>query len=118
MSAKKRELEKLDELKLQVEGLEGLKRLMAEDLLTAYVDVYDDYQELNVQLASDGLLIPVEKGAANNRRTEYVKHPAFDMRRNCISQMADLANKINRFVRESDGGEEEGADGLIAFNAL
>lgn len=104
---------KLDELQAQVEQLDGLRRLMADDLLAAYVDVYEDYERLNGTLAKDGLLIEVEKGGENNRHTERVRHPAFDMRRYCISQMADLANKITRFVREEGAEPEDAFDEFV-----
>lgn len=104
---------KLEELKEAVSGLDGLKRKMADDLLESYVQVYADYVTLNNRLMKEGLLTAVEKGAANNRHTEYIKHPAFDMRRNCIAQMADLSSKIYRFVK--DGGEEREPDEFDSF---
>lgn len=105
---------KLDELKDAVGTIDGLKRKMADDLLETYVQVYADYVTLNNRLMRDGLLHSVEKGAANNRHTEYVKHPAFDMRRNCITQMADLSAKIWRFVKDGDVQEDD-ADGFGSF---
>lgn len=104
---------KLDRLKEQVGRLDGLKRLMAEDLLAAYVDVYFDYERLDDMLKHQGLLIEVEKGGENNRHTERVKNPAFDMRRNCITQMADIANKITRFVKEDNAEPEDAFDEFV-----
>lgn len=99
--------EKLQDLKDAVEGLDGLKRRLADDLLETYVQVYADYVALNNRLMREGLLYSVEKGAAGNRHVERVKHPAFDMRRNCISQMADLSAKIYRFVKDHEDVTEE-----------
>ena len=98
--------EKLEELRALVSGLDGLKNKLAGDLLESYVQVYADFEYLNKRLMREGLLIEVEKGAASNRHTELLKHPAFDMRRNCIAQMADLANKIHRFVKDDASTEE------------
>lgn len=103
----------LDELIEQVAKLDGVKKLMAEDLLEAYVHVYNDYTQLDKVLAKEGLLIDVEKGGANNRRMERVKNPAFDMRRNCISQMADLANKITKFVRDDNADPDDELDEFL-----
>lgn len=97
---------KLDELQALVSALDGLKGKLAGDLLESYVQVYADFQYLNSRLMREGLLIEVEKGAAGNRHTELLKHPAFDMRRNCITQMADLANKINRFIKDDAAVDE------------
>ena len=71
-------------------------------MLASYVRVYEDYEELNEMLEREGLLIDVERGGENNRRVEKVKHPAFDMRRNCIAQMNDTANKIYRFCKDDE----------------
>lgn len=95
-----------------VQSLDGLRRELAEDMLNNYMDVYKDYIKLNKQLKKDGLFITVEKGGANNKHSELQKHPAFDMRRNCISQMADLANKIVKFVND---GEPEPEDEFDAY---
>lgn len=84
---------KLDELEGQIADMEGINRSLADDLLSAYVTVWADYERLNDTLGRDGLLIETEKGS--------VKHPAFDMRRNTINQIADLANKIKRFVKDT-----------------
>ena len=89
---------KLTELRCMVEGMDGLDRAMAEDLLWAYVELWGDVRELSAQLARDGLLIEVEKGGAGNRHIELVKNPAFDMRHKATAQLADLAAKIRRFV--------------------
>lgn len=104
---------KLSDLREQVSKLDGLRRLMADDLLAAYVEVYSDYEALNETLARDGLLVDVERGGENNRHVERVKHPGFDMRRNCIAQMADLANKITRFVREEGAEPEDEFDEFV-----
>lgn len=101
---------KLDELRGTVSTMKGVCKPLAEDLLAAYVNIYKDYVELTSMLDSDGLLIEVEKGGENNRHTERVKHPAFDMRRNCVNQMAELANKIKRFVKDDEGVAEDDFD--------
>ena len=93
---------KLNELKDLVSSLDGLRAKLAGDMLASYVRVYEDYEELNEMLESEGLLIDVERGGENNRRVEKVKHPAFDMRRNCIAQMNDTANKIYRFCKDDE----------------
>lgn len=103
----------LDNLIAQVSKLDGVKKLMAQDLLEAYVHVCNDYAKLDKVLAKEGLIIEVEKGGANNPRIERVKNPAFDMRRNCISQMADLANKITRFVRDDDADPDDELDAFL-----
>lgn len=103
---------KLKDMQALVEDMQGVCRPLAEDLLEYYVEVYEDYRDLCGMLKRDGLLIEVEKGGAGNRHTEWVKHPAFDMRRNCINQIADLANKIKRFVKDDTGGA---ADDFDAF---
>lgn len=112
MTRKKRDrfAEKLEEMTTTVDDMQGVCKPLAEDLLEAYVRVYGDYEELNATLKRDGLLIEVEKGARENRHIEQVKHPAFDMRRNCINQMADLANKIKRFVKDDTGTADDGFD--------
>ena len=101
---------KLYSLSILVECMSGVCKPLAEDLLSAYVRVFQDYEELNRTLEEDGLLIWVEKGGENNRHSERVKHPAFDMRRNCINQLADLANKIKRFVKDDEGVAEDDFD--------
>lgn len=93
---------KLNELKDLVSSLDGLRAKLAGDMLASYVRVYEDYEELNEMLEHEGLLIDVERGGENNRRVEKVKHPAFDMRRNCIAQMNDTANKIYRFCKDDE----------------
>ena len=93
---------KLNELKDLVSSLDGLRAKLAGDMLASYVRVYEDYEELNEMLEREGLLIDVERGGENNRRVEKVKHPAFDMRRNCIAQMNDTANKIYRFCKDNE----------------
>lgn len=93
---------KLNELKDLVSSLDGLRAKLAGDMLASYVRVYEDYEELNEMLEREGLLIDVERGGENNRRVEKVKHPAFDMRRNCIAQMNDTANKIYRFCKDDE----------------
>lgn len=102
--------EKLESMSALVDGMSGVCKPLAEDLLAAYVRVFRDYEALNRTLERDGLLIEVEKGAASNRHSECVKHPAFDMRRNTINQMADLANKIKRFVKDDEGVAEDEFD--------
>lgn len=99
--------EKLRQMEESVQDMQGVCKPLAEDLLEAYVRVYRDYLALDETLRREGLLIEVEKGGASNRHSERVKHPAFDMRRNCVSQMADLANKIKRFVREDPGTDAD-----------
>ena len=101
---------KLYSLSVLVECMSGVCKPLAEDLLSAYVRVFQDYEELNRTLEDEGLLIYVQKGGERNPHTERVKHPAFDMRRNCINQMADLANKIKRFVRDDEGTVEDEFD--------
>lgn len=114
MAKKKDEFEqKLDEMRLTVSDMKGVCKPLAEDLLEAYVRVYGDYRKLDDTLDKDGLLIDVERGGANNRHVEKVKHPAFDMRRNCINQMGDLANRIKRFVKDDTGVVD--ADGFGDF---
>lgn len=93
-----------------VSTMTGVCRPLAEDLLGAYVKVYSDYEALTAMLDREGLLIDVEKGGEGNRHVERVKHPAFDMRRNCVNQMADLANKIKRFVKDDEGTVEDDFD--------
>lgn len=112
MPRKKRDefAEKLEAMQSTVADMQGVCKPMAEDLLAAYVRIYRDYMQLDEMLTADGLLISQEKGGANNRHTELVKHPAFDMRRNSITQMADLANKIKRFVKEDTGNAEDDFD--------
>lgn len=102
--------EKLEAMSALVDGMRGVCKPLAEDLLSAYVRVFRDYEALNRTLESEGLLIDVEKGGAANRHVERVKHPAFDMRRNCVNQLADLANKIKRFVAEDEGSAEDEFD--------
>lgn len=94
---------KLRDMQELVSGMEGVCKPLAEDLLEAYVRVYADYKKLTDMLETDGLL--VRKVRAGNE--EKAKNPAFDMRRNCIAQMADLANKIKRFVKEDTASEED-----------
>ena len=97
---------KLKDMSELVEGMKGVCKPMAEDLLETYVNIYQDYVYLTDLMAREGLLIETEKGAANNRRVVRQKHPAFDMRRNTINQMADLANKIKRFVKDDEGADD------------
>ena len=92
--------EKLESLRGTVSGMEGVCRPLAEDLLEAYARVYADWHRLDEAIERDGYLIEGARGGT-------VKNPAFDMRRNCIAQMADLANKIKRFVRDDDGQAED-----------
>lgn len=110
MADTKRMREKLADMQAQVSSLDGLKRRMADDLLDAYVRVFADYERLDRRLSREGLLVEVEKGGADNRHVVTAKNPAFDMRRNCISQMADLANKINRFVKDGESSETDAFD--------
>lgn len=84
---------KLEDLEAQISDMEGINRSLADDLLSAYVTVWRDYERLSDTLAREGLLVTTDKGK--------VKHPAFDMRRNTINQVADLANKIKRFVKDT-----------------
>lgn len=102
--------EKLDSMRSTVRDMQGVCKPLAEDLLEAYVKIYGDYLELDSTLKADGLLIEQERGGANNRHVELVKHPAFDMRRNCINQMGDLANRIKRFVKDDTGVAEDDFD--------
>lgn len=102
--------EKLERMEEQVSGMGGIGREMAEDLLGTYVQVFSDYEKLNEKLEVEGLLIENERGGANNRHTVMEKHPAFDMRRNCIAQMADLANKIKKFIKDDDAEAEDEFD--------
>lgn len=107
--------DKLASLTAEVQGLDGIKRKMAEDLLETYVEVYKDYVALDKMLEKDGLLVEVIKGTLGSERPQMVKNPAFDMRRNCISQMADLANKIARFVKDQpEQAEKDEFDDFIA----
>ena len=85
--------EKLAELEAQISDMEGINHSLAEDLLSAYVTVWRDYEKLSATLDREGMLRETDKGT--------VKHPAFDMRRNTINQVADLANKIKRFVKDT-----------------
>lgn len=101
---------KLEELRGTVSSMTGVCRPLAEDLLESYVTIYADYRSLTERLDAEGLLIEVEKGGENNRHVELTKHPAFDMRRNCVTQMADLANKIKRFVKDDEGVAEDDFD--------
>lgn len=101
---------KLNELKALVASLDGLRAKLAGDMLASYVRVYEDYEELNEMLEREGLLIEVERGGENNHRVEKVKHPAFDMRRNCIAQMNDTANKIYRFCKDDEEKNPEPTD--------
>lgn len=101
---------KLAEMRSLVDGMSGVCKPMAEDLLETYVNIYQDYAYFTDLMGREGLLIEVEKGAANNRRVVREKHPAFDMRRNTINQMADLANKIKRFVKDDEGVVEDEFD--------
>ena len=101
---------KLNELKNLVSTLDGLRAKLAGDMLASYVRVYEDYEELNEMLEREGLLIEVERGGENNHRVEKVKHPAFDMRRNCIAQMNDTANKIYRFCKDDEEKNPEPTD--------
>lgn len=101
---------KLNELKALVASLDGLRAKLAGDMLASYVRVYEDYEELNEMLEDEGLLIEVERGGENNRHVEKVKHPAFDMRRNCIAQMNDTANKIYRFCKDDEEKNPEPTD--------
>lgn len=101
---------KLTEMRSLVDGMSGVCKPMAEDLLETYVNIYQDYAYFTDLMAREGLLIEVEKGGENNRHIERVKHPAFDMRRNTINQMADLANKIKRFVKDDEGVAEDDFD--------
>lgn len=102
--------EKLAEMRSLVDGMSGVCKPMAEDLLETYVNIYQDYVYLTERMEREGLLIETEKGAANNRRVVLEKHPAFDMRRNTINQIADLANKIKRFVKDDEGVVEDEFD--------
>lgn len=98
-----------------VEGMDGLDRAMADDLLWAYVELWEDVQELSAVLDEQGLLIEVQKGGAGNQHVETVKNPAFDMRHKATAQLADLANKIRRFVTLS--GVEDASDEFTEFLA-
>lgn len=102
--------EKLEDMSALVDGMSGVCKPLAVDLLSTYVRVYRDYEELNRMLEEEGLLICVQKGGERNPHTERVKHPAFDMRRNTINQMADLANKIKRFLKDDEGVVEDEFD--------
>lgn len=102
--------QKLEDMRSLVDGMSGVCKPMAEDLLETYVTIYQDYVEFTDVLEREGKIIETEKGAANNRRVVREKHPAFDMRRNTINQMADLANKIKRFVKDDEGTVEDGFD--------
>ena len=102
--------QKLKDMRSLVDGMSGVCKPMAEDLLETYVNIYQDYVYLTELMAREGLLIEVEKGGENNRHVERVKHPAFDMRRNTINQMADLANKIKRFLKDDEGVSEDDFD--------
>lgn len=102
--------QKLKDMSKLVKDMKGVCKPMAEDLLETYVNIYQDYVYLTDLMAREGLLIETEKGAANNRRVVREKHPAFDMRRNTINQMADLANKIKRFVKDDEGTAEDDFD--------
>lgn len=110
---KDRFTEKLEDMKSTVRDMQGVCKPLAEDLLEAYVRVYQDYRDLDDILSKEGVLIEVEKGGENNRHIERVKHPAFDMRRNCINQMGDLANRIKRFVKDDTGSSA--SDGFDEF---
>ena len=102
--------QKLKDMSRLVADMKGVCKPMAEDLLETYVNIYQDYVYLTELMACEGLLIEVEKGGENNRHIVLEKHPAFDMRRNTINQMADLANKIKRFVKDDEGVVEDEFD--------
>ncbi len=102
--------QKLKDMSRLVDDMKGVCKPLAVDLLSTYVRVYRDYEELNRMLEDEGLLICVQKGGERNPHVERVKHPAFDMRRNTINQMADLANKIKRFLKDDEGVVEDEFD--------
>lgn len=101
---------KLDEMGSLVDGMRGVCKPLAEDMLESYVKAYGYYRKIVGILDSEGLMIEVEKGGENNRHIERIKNPAFDMWRNCTNQMADLANKIKRFVKDDEGVAEDDFD--------
>ena len=101
---------KLDEMRSLVDGMSGVCKPLAEDMLASYVKAYGYYKKIVGILDTEGLMIEVEKGAAGNRHIVREKHPAFDMWRNCTNQMADLANKIKRFVKDDEGVVEDEFD--------
>lgn len=107
---------KVEELAREIEGLDGIDMAFANDLLQEYARTFEMVQALGSQIQSEGVMVEVQKGGANNRHTEKVENPAFGTYYKATARLTDLAIKTSKFVHQGgDDGEEE--DPLDAFNS-
>lgn len=109
IAAKKRNLAK------QIDKLDGIDLMFANDLLEEYARTYEMVIALGDDISSEGVMVEVEKGGANNRHTEKVENPAFGTYYKATQRLTDLAKKISLFVKQGKDEEEE-EDDIVTFN--
>lgn len=93
-----------------VDGLEGLSdvdQAITAEMLQEYAWLCATCYSLRDSIDHDGAIIKVEKGAANNRRTEMVENPAVKTLARFEGQKSAYYTKLHRVVNIEDVDEDE-----------
>lgn len=113
---KRRIDDKRKRLSEQIDKLDGIDLMFANDLLEEYARTYEMVLSLGESIARDGVMVEIEKGGANNRHKELVENPAFGTYYKATARLTDLARKISLFVKQGKDDEGDEEDELVAFN--
>lgn len=104
---------RLERLREESSKLSGFDKALLDDLLIEYDALATMVEKLRADVERNGVMLSVEKGAANNRHEVMSENPAFTAYQKAIGRLGDLAKKISDFAKRSD--EEAEADELASF---
>ena len=106
------ESKRIQRLRDEAENLTGFDKALLEDLLVEYDALANMTEDLRDDVQEHGVMIPIEKGGANNRHEVMAENPAFTAYQKAIGRLGDLAKKISDFAKRSDiaVGEDDDFD--------
>lgn len=112
--AKDKDSKRIQRLRDEAENLTGFDKALLEDLLVEYDALANMTEDLRHDVQEHGVMIPMEKGGANNRHEVMAENPAFTAYQKAIGRLGDLAKKISDFAKRSDSMPAE-EDELASF---
>lgn len=105
---------RIQRLRDEAENLTGFDKALLEDLLVEYDALANMTEDLRDDVQEHGVMIPTEKGGANNRHVVMAENPSFTAYQKAIGRLGDLAKKISDFAKRSDSAPME-VDELESF---
>lgn len=105
----------LKKARADINDLSGVDRTLVDPLLIEADALREFVEKLRLMVIEDGPMIPMEKGAADNRHIEMVENPALTAYSKNVGRLGDIMKKVSSFAKSAKAPAK--VDAFEEFNS-